>query len=163
MNHNPDEYRKNKQSVTTALKYIADSSCDRTRLPYSCVSTNEFEQWAIQTNFEQWHEEEIERNRFEVDEKYKKTQEMLNKITQFNYCHDPKRTVRRLTVQPSPMCSIPPKQVEELWASRWSQNPDFDYDNVNQLFPIKEVFNQELNERVIMQLLGIEAMIALIS
>jgi hypothetical protein len=63
MNHDPDEYRKKKQSATTALKCIADSSCDRTRLPYSCVSTNEFEQWAIETNFEQWHEEEIERHR----------------------------------------------------------------------------------------------------
>jgi hypothetical protein len=45
MNRNPDEYRKNKQSAITALKYIADSSFDCTRLPYSCASTNEFEQW----------------------------------------------------------------------------------------------------------------------
>jgi hypothetical protein len=33
MNQGPDEYRKNKHSAITALKYIADSSCDRTRLP----------------------------------------------------------------------------------------------------------------------------------
>jgi hypothetical protein len=163
MNHNPDEYRKNKQSAITALKYIADSSCDRTRLPYSCVSTNEFEQWAIQTNFEQWHEEEIERNRFIVDEKYKKTQEMLDKMLQYNYCDDPKRTVRRITVQSSPMCSIPPQEVEDFWSSRWSQNPPFEYDTVNQLYPIREVFNQELNETVIMQLLNLEAMVAHIS
>jgi hypothetical protein len=79
MNHDPDEYRKNKQSAITALKYIADSSCDRTRLPYSCVSTNEFEQWAIETNFEQWHEEEIERNRFQVDENTKRHKKCLTK------------------------------------------------------------------------------------
>jgi hypothetical protein len=163
MNRDPNEYRKNKQSATTALKYIDDSSCECRRLPYSCVSTDEFEQWAIETNFEQWHEEEIERNRFQVDEKYKKIQEMLAKMLQFNNCDDPKKTVRRITVQSSPMCSIPLQQVEEFWASRWSQNPPFEYDNVNQLYPIKEVFNQELNERFIMQLLDLEAMVALIT
>jgi hypothetical protein len=42
-------------------------------------------------------------------------------------------------------------------------SPPFEYDNVNQLYPIKEVFNQELKERVIMQLLDLETMIALIS
>jgi hypothetical protein len=72
MNIGSIEYRKNKESEVNALKYIADSSCDRTRLPYDCVSTNEFEQWTIETNFEQWHEEVIERNRYQVDEKYKK-------------------------------------------------------------------------------------------
>jgi hypothetical protein len=93
----------------------------------------------------------------------KKSLEMLNKITQFNYCDDPKRTVRRLTVLSSPMCSIPPQEVEEFWASRWSQNPPFEFDYVNQLYPNKEVFNQGLNQRVIMQLLDLEAMVALIS
>jgi hypothetical protein len=58
---------------------------------------------------------------------------------------------------------IPPQRVEEFWASRWSQNPPLEYDNVNQLYHIKEVFNQELNERVIMQLPDLEAMVALIS
>jgi hypothetical protein len=37
---------------------------------------------ALKINFEQWHEEEIERNRFQVDEKYKKTQEMPDKMLQ---------------------------------------------------------------------------------
>jgi hypothetical protein len=31
MNRDPEEYRKNKQSAITALKYIGESSCDRTR------------------------------------------------------------------------------------------------------------------------------------
>jgi hypothetical protein len=88
---------------------------------------------------------------------------MLDKMLQFNYCDDPKRTVRRITVQSSPMCSIPPQEVEEFWASRWNQNPPFEYHTVNQLYPIREVFNQELNERVIMQLHDLEAMVALIS
>jgi hypothetical protein len=38
----------------------------------------------------------------------------------------------------------------------------FNHEYVNQLFPIQEVFNQELNERVIMQLLDLEAMVELI-
>jgi hypothetical protein len=70
MNRDPEEYGKNKQSATTALKYIADCSCDGTRLPYSCVSTNEFEQW---------HEEEIERNKFQVDENTKRHKKCLTK------------------------------------------------------------------------------------
>jgi hypothetical protein len=61
------------------------------------------------------------------------------------------------------MCSIPPQELEEFWASRWSQNPPFEYDNNNQLYPIRDVFNQELKERVIMQLLDLEALVALIS
>jgi hypothetical protein len=63
----------------------------------------------------------------------------------------------------SPMSSILPQEVEDFWSSRWSQNSDFYYDSINQLFPIKEVFNQELNERVIMQLLDLEAMVAIFS
>jgi hypothetical protein len=62
---------------------------------------------------------------------------MADKMIQFNHFDDPKRRVRRITVQSSPMCSIPPRQEEEFWASRWSQNPPFEYDNVNQLYPIK--------------------------
>jgi hypothetical protein len=61
------------------------------------------------------------------------------------------------------MCSIPPQEVEDFWASRWSQNPPFEYDIVNQLYPMREVFNQELNEAVIMQLLDLDAMVDLIS
>jgi hypothetical protein len=72
------------------------------------------------------------------------------------YADDPKRTVRRLSVLASPMCSVPPEEVEQFWASRWNQNPNFDYELVNQLYPIKRVFDETMNERVIMQLLDLE-------
>jgi hypothetical protein len=43
-----------------------------------------------------------------------------------------------------------PKEVEDFWAARWGQNLEFDYEYVNQLFPIQTVFNEELNKSVFM-------------
>jgi hypothetical protein len=75
--------------------------------------------------------------------------------TQLDYADDSKRTVRRLSVASSPMCAIHPAEVEQFWAGRWSQNPDFDYEQVNQFYPIKRVLDETMNERVIMQLLDL--------
>jgi hypothetical protein len=51
------------------------------------------------------------------------------------------------------MCTILPVEDEQFWAGRWSQNPDFNYEQVNQLYPIKKVFDEKMNKRVIMKLL----------
>jgi hypothetical protein len=102
-------------------------------------------------------------NSREVDEKYRKVKAAKDRAYQHDYADDPKRTVRRLSVASSPMCAIPPAEVEQFWAGRWSQNPDFDYQQVNQLYPIKRVFDETMNERVIMQFLDLEAMVRLIS
>jgi hypothetical protein len=36
------------------------------------------------------------------------------------------------------MYAIPPEEVEQFWAGRWSQNPDFDYEQVIQLYLFRE-------------------------
>jgi hypothetical protein len=93
----------------------------------------------------------------EVDEKYKKVKAVKDGVYQHDYEDDPKRTVRRLSVASTPMCAIPPAEGEQFWAGRWSQNPDFDYEQVNQLYPIKREFDETMDERVIMQLLDLES------
>jgi hypothetical protein len=44
------------------------------------------------------------------------------------------------------MCAIPPTEGEQFWAGRWCQNRDFDYEQVHQLYPIKRVFDETMNE-----------------
>jgi hypothetical protein len=42
------------------------------------------------------------------------------------------------------------------------QNPDFNYEQVDKLFPIQKELTEERNKRVIMQLLDLEVMVTLI-
>jgi hypothetical protein len=63
----------------------------------------------------------------------------------------------------SPMHAIPPKEEEDFWLARWSQNRNFDNEQVNQLFLIHKVFNEDMNEIVIMHFLDLESMIKLIT
>jgi hypothetical protein len=60
------------------------------------------------------------------------------------------------------MCSISPEDVEKIWAGRWNKSPNFDYEQIDQLFPIHQVFTHQKNERIIIQQFDLEAMVRLI-
>jgi hypothetical protein len=74
-----------------------------------------------------------------------------------------KRTVRKITVDQSPICKIPPEQVEKFWKDRWEQCPDFKQDDVNSRFPINRFFSKEMNKDRLDDLFNVEKMTALIS
>jgi hypothetical protein len=82
---------------------------------------------------------------------------------QRDFTDDSKRTVRKISVDPSPMCKIPPSQVEKFWKDRWEQCPDFKQEEVNSRFPIKRFFNMKMNKEMLDDLFNVEKMIALIS
>jgi hypothetical protein len=43
------------------------------------------------------------------------------------------------------MYNIPPEDVDKFWRQRWEQNPVFDEDYVNDIFPMKKFFVGEMN------------------
>jgi hypothetical protein len=60
------------------------------------------------------------------------------------------------------MCSIPPETVEAFLKGRWKHCPDFDYERVNYLYPVKKFFDQDLNDEIIQDLMDQEKLICLI-
>jgi hypothetical protein len=52
--------------------------------------------------------------------------------------------------------------VEQFWKDRWEQNPNFNEEVTNELFPVKKFFDTEMNEQIIMELLNKEKLMELI-
>jgi hypothetical protein len=96
------------------------------------------------------------------DEKYLKIKNRIERQLQNDYLDDPKRTIRKITVKSSPMCSIDPDIVEQFWKDRWEQNPLFNADCRNDLFPVKKFFDKDMNEQMIMEILNKEKLMELI-
>jgi hypothetical protein len=135
---NTEEYHKNKELASKSKRLFEENHCDKITLPFNCVSTHNFEQCAINSTVEIWGDEEIALNARQVDKKYKKLKTSKDRVWQCDCADDSKRTVRRLSVLASPMCAIPPAEGEQFWAGRWSQNSNFDYEQVNRLYLSKE-------------------------
>jgi hypothetical protein len=93
----------------------------------------------------------------------KKQRAIKEQLIQFSFCDEGKRMVRRLKLQSWQIFFISPDDVQGFCGTRWNECPEFDYEQVDQLFPICTSFNDQMNERVKMQLLGLEAIGRLIS
>jgi hypothetical protein len=131
--------------------------------PFSIVSSERFHDWAIFTNIEEWRENTSRNNQSTYDEKFDKLLKAKNMKLQRDFTDDSKRTVRKISVDQSPMCKIPPEQVEKFWKDRWEQCSDFKLDGVNSRFPIKRFFSKKMNKEMLDHLFNVEKMIALIS
>jgi hypothetical protein len=70
------------------IRIWGENQSNRTRVPFSNATTDEFEQWTIYTNMFEWQDDDITRNRFIVNDKYKNVDAMMNKVVQFNNCDD---------------------------------------------------------------------------
>jgi hypothetical protein len=130
---------------------------------HSVLYTNSLIQWILATNIETWRDEIIETTETTWKEKYDKINKHKDAILQHEFTGDSERTVRRITVDQSPMCNIPPEDVDKFWRQRWEQNPVFDEDYVNNIFPIKKFFDGETNDIILHHLTDKEKMISLIS
>jgi hypothetical protein len=87
------------QKETLLVKYESQvdyNHCDRTRLPFICVSTHAFEEWASNSYLESWENIEIHLTSRNIDEKYKKVKESKDRAYPVDYADDPERTVGRL-------------------------------------------------------------------
>jgi hypothetical protein len=98
------------------------------------------------TSIETWRDTIIETTETTWKEKYDKIKKHKDAILQHEFTDNGKRTVRRITVDQSPMCKIPPEDVYKFWRQRWEQNPVFDENYVNDIFPIKKFFDGEMND-----------------
>jgi hypothetical protein len=83
-----------------------ENDYDKNRLPYLLVNTNDFEAWPHKMIFCNGKMSLIKRDRFIIDEKYKKAETIKNKIIKFNFADDPKRIIPRLTMLSSSMSSF---------------------------------------------------------
>jgi hypothetical protein len=116
---NTEEYETNKELASRAIRLFEENHCDRTKFPYSYVSTQAFEEWASNTELESWENDEIHLNSRNVDEKYNKVKATKYISTQFDSEDDPKRTFRRLSIEFS-LCVQSIHRLEQFWAGRWS-------------------------------------------
>jgi hypothetical protein len=96
------------------------------------------------------------------DEKYIKIKDRLDRKLQDDYIDNPKRTIRKITVKNSPICSIAPDEMEQFWKARWEQSPNFNADETNRLYPVQSFFNKNMNEQIIIEILDKEKMMDLI-
>jgi hypothetical protein len=67
---------------------------------------------------------------------------------------DSKRTIRNITVKNSPMHYIVPDERQQFWKLRWKPNPGFDADETKFLYLVKNFFNKDMNEQIIMENIG---------
>jgi hypothetical protein len=115
----------------------------------------------MQVDLEAWESNELLKNELN-DEKYFKIKNRLDQKLQNDYMDDPKRTIRKITVKSSPMCSIEPDIVEQFWKNRWEQNPYFNEEETDDLFPVKRFFEKEMNVQMITDTLDKEKLMELI-
>jgi hypothetical protein len=131
--------------------------------PFIINSSERFYEWTMFTNIEEWRETTNRNNEITYDKKYDKILKIKNKKLQRDFTDDSKRTVRKIAADQSPICKIPPQQVEDFWKQRWEQCPDFKQEEVNERFPIKKFFNRAMNKDMLDDLFSVEKMMALIS
>jgi hypothetical protein len=136
---------------------------DKQEEPSSIISSERFREWVAFTNIEEWRIRTEKHYQTSYDEKYHKLLRQKNVKLQRDFTDDSKRTVRKITVDQSPICKIPPEKVEEFWKGRWEQCPDFDSEKVNSRCPIKKFFNTNMNKEMLEDLFSVEKMMALIS
>jgi hypothetical protein len=92
---------------------------DKVDEPFCFVDTNSLIQWMFATNIETWRDTIIETTWKDKDEKIKKHKDT---ILQHEFTDDSKRAVRKITVDQSPMCNIPPEAVDKFWRARWAKS-----------------------------------------
>jgi hypothetical protein len=66
------------------------------------------------SNIEEWREVTNERNRINWQTKFDNIKKIKELRIQHEFTDDSKRTVRKITVDQSPMCNIPSEEVEEF-------------------------------------------------
>jgi hypothetical protein len=75
------------------------------------------------TDIKRWEEEINERNQINWQENFFKLKVLKDARLLHEFTDGSKRTIRKISVDQSLMCNIPPKQVEKFWKDRWEQNP----------------------------------------
>jgi hypothetical protein len=98
----------------------------------------------------------------EKTRKLDKKLDFINKKQQNEFAFDPKRTVRRIVNDVSPLCDIEAEKLEEFWSSRWRNEALFSDEELKDYYQIQEFWDNEMNKELVSDLINEKNMEALI-
>jgi hypothetical protein len=82
-----------------------------------------------------------------------KKMDNVNSKIQNDFAFDFKRTIRRITKDSSPICTIDRTELKEFWVNRWSNEATFERKDLEDFYHVKEFRNEEMNNSMIADLI----------
>jgi hypothetical protein len=76
---------------------------------------------ATHLDWKKWKEDALQECKNKKSKRLVKKQDIINKKVQNDFPFDPKRTVRRISKDSSPICEIDTNELENFWSDRWSK------------------------------------------
>jgi hypothetical protein len=115
-----------------------------------------------QINWYIWRENTLNRIRSEKARKIDKKLDNINRKLQNDFAFDPKRTVRKIINDSSPLCDIEADELERFWSGRWSNEAIFNEDELKDYYEIERFWDNEMNKELVSDLLSEKNMECLI-
>jgi hypothetical protein len=108
---------------------------------------------ATHLDWKKWKEDALQDCKNKKRKRLEKKLDIINKKVQNDFAFDPKRTVRRIIKDSSPICEIDTNELENFWSDRWSREAEYNEQNLNDFYRIETFWNDDMNNSMITDLI----------